>query len=232
MGYDSFTITALLHLEDLGFCEKGEGGPFAEDGKLGPGGSFPMNTNGGGLSYTHPGMYGMFLLVEAVRQLRGECGQRQVADPDIAVAHGSGGRALVHVDRRARDRGDAVMTSTDSPRERQRRMEPPVSPVSAPFWEATRERRLLVQWCLDCDKSVFYPRETCPGCLGTDLEWREASGDGDALQLHRQPPLPQPDRRRGSVRGRPRRADRGAPHDDQRGRTAPSTSSRSAWRSR
>ncbi|MGH9046705.1 MAG: thiolase C-terminal domain-containing protein, partial [Acidimicrobiales bacterium] len=91
MGYDSFTITALLHLEDLGFCAKGEGGPFAEDGKLGPGGSLPMNTNGGGLSYTHPGMYGMFLLVEAVRQLRGECGRRQVDGADVAVAHGSGG---------------------------------------------------------------------------------------------------------------------------------------------
>ncbi len=91
MGYDSFTITALLHLEDLGFCAKGEGGPFVEDGKLGPGGSLPMNTNGGGLSYTHPGQYGMFLLVEAVRQLRGECGERQLADPHIAVAHGSGG---------------------------------------------------------------------------------------------------------------------------------------------
>jgi len=91
MGYDSFTITALLHLEDLGFCKKGEGGPFSEDGKLGPGGSLPMNTNGGGLSYTHPGMYGMFLLVEAVKQLRGECGERQLSDPNVAVAHGSGG---------------------------------------------------------------------------------------------------------------------------------------------
>ncbi|MCZ7536620.1 MAG: acetyl-CoA acetyltransferase [Acidimicrobiia bacterium] len=91
MGYDSFTITALLHLEDLGFCGKGEGGPFAMEGNLGPGGSLPMNTNGGGLSYTHPGQYGMFLLVEAVRQLRGECGDRQVADASIAVAHGSGG---------------------------------------------------------------------------------------------------------------------------------------------
>lgn len=90
MGYDSFTITALLHLEDLGFCAKGEGGPYVEDGKTGPGGSLPMNTNGGGLSYTHPGMYGMFLLVEAARQLRGECGRRQVQDADIAVAHGSG----------------------------------------------------------------------------------------------------------------------------------------------
>jgi len=91
MGYDSFTITALLHLEDLGFCAKGEGGAFVEDGRLGPGGSLPMNTNGGGLSYTHPGQYGMFLLVEAVRQLRGECGPRQVPDAQIAVAHGSGG---------------------------------------------------------------------------------------------------------------------------------------------
>jgi acetyl-CoA acetyltransferase len=91
MGYDSFTITALLHIEDLGFCAKGEGGAFVEDGKLGPGGSLPMNTNGGGLSYTHPGMYGMFLLVEAVRQLRGEAGERQIDQHRIAVAHGSGG---------------------------------------------------------------------------------------------------------------------------------------------
>jgi len=91
MGYDSFTITALLHLEDLGFCAKGEGGPFVEDAKIGPGGSLPMNTNGGGLSYTHPGMYGMFLIAESVRQLRGECGKRQVQGADVAVAHGSGG---------------------------------------------------------------------------------------------------------------------------------------------
>jgi acetyl-CoA acetyltransferase len=91
MGYDSFTITALLHLEDLGFCGKGEGGAFVADGKLGPGGSLPMNTNGGGLSYTHPGQYGMFLLVEAVHQLRGECGERQLPGPEIAIAHGSGG---------------------------------------------------------------------------------------------------------------------------------------------
>jgi acetyl-CoA acetyltransferase len=89
-AYDSFTITALLHLEDLGFCRKGEGGPFAEEGRTGPGGSLPMNTNGGGLSYTHPGMYGMFLLTEATKQLRGECGDRQVAGAEIAVAHGAG----------------------------------------------------------------------------------------------------------------------------------------------
>ena len=90
MGYDSFTITALLHLEDLGFCAKGEGGPYAADGHLGPGGTLAMNTNGGGLSFTHPGMYGMFLLTEATRQLRGECGERQVEGAEVAVAHGSG----------------------------------------------------------------------------------------------------------------------------------------------
>ena len=90
MAYDSFTITALLHLEDLGFCGKGEGGAFVEDGRTAPGGLLPMNTNGGGLSYTHPGQYGMFLIVEAARQLRGEAGPRQVRSAEIAVAHGSG----------------------------------------------------------------------------------------------------------------------------------------------
>lgn len=90
MGYDSFTITALLHLEDLGFCKKGEAGEFVADGGTAPGGSLPMNTNGGGLSYTHPGMYGIFLLTEAVRQLRGESGERQLDGADVAIAHGSG----------------------------------------------------------------------------------------------------------------------------------------------
>jgi len=89
--YDSFTITVLLALEDLGFCPKGEGGAFVGDGRLGPGGALPTNTNGGGLAYTHPGMYGIFLLVEAVRQLRGEAGPRQVEGAEVAVAHGCGG---------------------------------------------------------------------------------------------------------------------------------------------
>jgi acetyl-CoA acetyltransferase len=91
MSYDSFTITALLHLEDLGFCAKGEGGAFVQTGATAPGGALPMNTNGGGLSYTHPGMYGMFLITEAVKQLRGEAGERQVNGAEVAVAHGSGG---------------------------------------------------------------------------------------------------------------------------------------------
>jgi len=89
--YDSFTYTALTTIEELGFCEKGEGGPFLSDQRTAPGGDFPMNTNGGGLSYTHPGMYGMFLLIEAVRQLRGECGPRQVAGAKLACVNATGG---------------------------------------------------------------------------------------------------------------------------------------------
>jgi len=91
MLYDAFTINTVLFLEDLGFCEKGEGGPFVSGCKISPGGELAVNTNGGGLSYNHPGMYGLLLFVEAVRQLRGECGERQVADANAALVHGSGG---------------------------------------------------------------------------------------------------------------------------------------------
>lgn len=89
--YDSFTITVLMALEDLGFCPKGEGGAFVEKGRLAPGGDLPAMTSGGGLSYNHPGALGILLLVEAVRQLRGEAGDRQVPGAQIAVAHGVGG---------------------------------------------------------------------------------------------------------------------------------------------
>jgi len=89
--YDAFTLVPIMALEALGFCKPGEGGAFVANGRTAPGGDFPMNTNGGGLSYTHSGMYGMFTLVEAVRQLRGECGERQVADCKIALCHGLGG---------------------------------------------------------------------------------------------------------------------------------------------
>ena len=89
--YDAFTINTILFLEDLGFCAKGEGGSFVESGRIAPKGSLPVNTNGGGLSYCHPGMYGLFLLIEATRQLRGECGARQVAGCETAIAHGNGG---------------------------------------------------------------------------------------------------------------------------------------------
>ena len=89
--YDAFTINVLLFLEDLGFCKKGEGGSFVEHGGIAPGGRLPVNTNGGGLSCTHPGMYGAFTIIESVRQLRGEAGARQVTGAQTAVAHGNGG---------------------------------------------------------------------------------------------------------------------------------------------
>ena len=89
--YDAFTINVLLFLEDLGFCAKGEGGAFVENGGIAPGGHTPVNTNGGGLSCVHPGMYGIFTLIEAVRQLRQEGGERQVPSASIALVHGNGG---------------------------------------------------------------------------------------------------------------------------------------------
>lgn len=89
--YDAATITPILHLEDLGFCGRGEGGAFFLDGHCLPGGRLPAQTSGGGLSYNHPGALGLLLVVEAVRQLRGECGERQVPDAEVAVASGLGG---------------------------------------------------------------------------------------------------------------------------------------------
>lgn len=89
--YDAFTITPILFLEDLGFCPKGEGGRFVSDGRIAPGGGFALNTNGGGLSYCHPGMYGLLGMIEAVRQLRGGLGERQKPGARIALSHGNGG---------------------------------------------------------------------------------------------------------------------------------------------
>jgi len=89
--YDAFTINTILFLEDLGFCKKGEGGALVSGGNIAPGGKLPVNTAGGGLSYCHPGMYGLLILIEGVRQLRGECGERQVKKHDTAMVHGNGG---------------------------------------------------------------------------------------------------------------------------------------------
>lgn len=88
--YDHFTIGVLQSLEELGFCQRGEGGAFVADGALGPGGRFPVNTSGGGLSYGHPGMFGIFLVIEAVRQLRGQCGARQLPKAERALCHAPG----------------------------------------------------------------------------------------------------------------------------------------------
>jgi acetyl-CoA acetyltransferase len=91
MIYDSFTITVLATLENLGFCKLGEGGDFVGGGRIGIGGDLPVNPDGGGLSNNHPGMRGIFLVIEAVKQLRGECDARQVQGARLACVHGTGG---------------------------------------------------------------------------------------------------------------------------------------------
>jgi acetyl-CoA acetyltransferase len=88
--YDAFTINTILFLEDLGFCPKGEGGRFVEGGRIAPGGTLPVNTNGGGLSCCHPGMYGLFAIIEAARQVRGDAAT-PIPDVEVALAHGNGG---------------------------------------------------------------------------------------------------------------------------------------------
>jgi acetyl-CoA acetyltransferase len=98
MIYDSFTYTVMVTLESMGFCAPGEAADFVANQRTAPGGEFALNTSGGGLSYTHPGMYGSFLLVEAVRQMRGEAGDRQIKskrdpnqNPKISIVNGTGG---------------------------------------------------------------------------------------------------------------------------------------------
>lgn len=94
--YDAFTISLLILLEDLGFCAKGEGGPFAADGNIAPGGSLALNPSGGGLAYLHPGMLGLYLILDAVEQLRGAAAERQVADASVSLIHGMGMTLAAH----------------------------------------------------------------------------------------------------------------------------------------
>jgi acetyl-CoA acetyltransferase len=95
--YDCFTPVVIIELEDLGFCPKGEGGRFVEGGRIELGGDLPVNTHGGLMSHCHPGHPGsLFSITEAVRQLRGECGPRQVKDAEVAFVHAQGGIMSTH----------------------------------------------------------------------------------------------------------------------------------------
>jgi acetyl-CoA acetyltransferase len=95
--YDCFTITVIIELEDLGFCPKGEGGRYVENGGIGLEGRLPVTTHGGLLSAGHPGLAGgMFHLTEGVRQLRGQAAGRQVPDAEVVLVHGNGGIIGLH----------------------------------------------------------------------------------------------------------------------------------------
>jgi acetyl-CoA acetyltransferase len=95
--YDCFTPVVIIELEDLGFCPKGEGGRFVEGSRIELGGELPLNTHGGLMSHCHPGHPGsLFSITEAVHQLRGECGPRQVKDAEVALVHGQGGIMSTH----------------------------------------------------------------------------------------------------------------------------------------
>ena len=94
--YDAFTINVLVGLENLGFVPRGHAAGLVAEGGIAPGGALPVNTSGGGLSYCHPGMFGIFLLIEAVRQLRGECGERQIKGAETALCHATGGIFSAH----------------------------------------------------------------------------------------------------------------------------------------
>lgn len=115
--YDAFTINTILFLEDLGFCRKGEGGRFVSSGHIAPDGGLPVNTNGGGLSYCHPGMYGLFLLIEATRQLRREWaapGRSPIARPQSRTATAACCRRRVRSSWERRRRFDAVCSAVVS----------------------------------------------------------------------------------------------------------------------
>ena len=110
MVYDSFTITVVTTLEDLGFCKKGEGGDFVSGGRIQIGGDLPLNTDGGGLSSNHPGMRGIFLLIEATRQLRHEFDgtERQTPDCKLALCHGTRRSDRLQTQRRHRHPGEGL----------------------------------------------------------------------------------------------------------------------------
>ena len=156
--YDAFTITPLIAVEDLGFCAKGEGGPFLSSGAL------TFNTDGGGLSSNHPGKRGMFVLIEAARQLRGDAPGVRVAEPQVSLAHGIGGFFSAAATMLL---GEGLMDRTI----------PIPSSLDAPFWEGTAEGRLMIQRCPVTGRYQTYPRAHSLHADATP-EWVQAAGTG------------------------------------------------------
>ena len=216
--YDSFTYTVLVVLEDLGFAPKGEGGAFVTDGggNLRLGGALPTNTDGGGLSATHPGMRGLFLLCEATRQLRGEAGDSQVPGAEIAVAHGSGGwlstqaTVVLGTEPRIDDDGDFVAHNGVDWSESPKYLWPRPNHEDREFWEGARRGELRIQRCTSCGKHQHYPRFLCIALREVDARVGHRERARDRLLVHRRAPERRAAvQRAGAVRRRGRRSRRG-----------------------
>ena len=187
MIYDSFTITVLMTLENLGFCKRGEGGAFVSGGRLRFDGDFPINTDGGGLSSNHPGMRGMFLVIEAVKQLRGECGPRQVKDCALALCHGTGGDARhppfgrdLHPEQSV---SGAIQVAarwlTKSPTRKHTPNRCRISTRRA----ARGGRRSSGTNCISRNAAIaatcaIHPRALCTNCMSSRTEWVRCAGTG------------------------------------------------------
>lgn len=165
--YDHFTIGVIQSLEELGFCERGEGGAFVAGGRLAPGGDFPINTSGGGLSYNHravrhaaaarsgaPAAQGMRRAATA----QGRAGAGARARPGVFLQYHPDSRSL-------------TMETVQRPL-------PQPTRITQPYWDAAREGRLVIQECAHCKTRQFFPREFCTACLSGNMGWIECSGKG------------------------------------------------------
>ena len=183
--YDSFTITVLMQLEDLGFCEKGKGGRFVADGNLISGvGKLPFNTDGGGLCNNHPGNRGgMTKVIEAVRQLRGEAHPKvQVPNCDLALAHGTGG-SLGPARQRHRHPGEGV----DHGRRKERKIPPPATRRRPRPIGTRRKGKLLIRQCTPAARLHHYPRRSVRTASPTRPSGRGV-GQGQDLLVQRHAP--------------------------------------------
>ena len=184
MIYDSFTITVLATLENLGFCKRGEGGAFVSGGRLRFDGEFPINTDGGGLSSNHPGMRGIFLVIEATKQLRGECGPRQVKDCKIALAHGTGGSARhaafgrdAHLEQSVRAEPVGNIMAEQKAKKYAKPL-PHLDEENRPWWEAMKRHELYIQKCRDAATSATIRARYAPTACRRRPNGFECSGRG------------------------------------------------------